>query len=158
VDETSSLTPSTRYILMAPAPCITGGGFYSTAKKMASKRKWTADEEQGLVAMAKNGHGRSVIAKALDRSITSVQQKAFWLNISVAEQAASQDRAKGEEMRHRAMPWTSEEEEILRQGAIDGGLIDDIARKIGRSETAIRSHARVLRVSLARSKLKRRLK
>jgi hypothetical protein len=55
------------------------------AKKMTSKRKWTTVEEQKLMAMAKNGHGRTAIAEALNRSIASVQVKAFWLNISVAE-------------------------------------------------------------------------
>ena len=52
---------------------------------MATKRKWTAIEEEKLVAMAKKGLGRKAIAEALNRSIASVQVKAFWLNISVAE-------------------------------------------------------------------------
>jgi hypothetical protein len=52
---------------------------------MTSKKRWTAAEEQTLVAMAKNGDGRTAIAEALNRSIASIQLKAFWLNISVAE-------------------------------------------------------------------------
>jgi hypothetical protein len=48
-----------------------------------AKRKWTASEVQKLLTMAKNGVGRAEIAFALNRSIASVQVKAFWLNISV---------------------------------------------------------------------------
>jgi len=59
---------------------------------MTTKRKWTAVEEQDLVTMAKSGHGRLVIAEALNRSVASVQLKAFWLNVSVAE--ADQGKAR----------------------------------------------------------------
>jgi hypothetical protein len=52
---------------------------------VTSKRKWTAAEVQTLVAMAKNGVDRRAIAEALNRSIASIQLKAFWLKISVAE-------------------------------------------------------------------------
>jgi hypothetical protein len=48
-----------------------------------TKRKWTDAEVRKLVTMAKNGLGRKEIAFALNRSIASVQVKAFWLNISV---------------------------------------------------------------------------
>jgi hypothetical protein len=54
---------------------------------MTLKRKWTAVEEQKLVAMVKNGHGRTAIAEALNRSIASIQLKAFWLNISLTERS-----------------------------------------------------------------------
>jgi hypothetical protein len=52
---------------------------------MSAKRKWTAIEEEKLVSMARNGLGRTAIAVALNQSIASIQQKAFWLKISVAE-------------------------------------------------------------------------
>jgi hypothetical protein len=35
-------------------------------------------------------------------------------------------------MKHRPMLWTSKDEAILRQGAIDGGSMAAIARKMGR--------------------------
>jgi hypothetical protein len=52
-----------------------------------TKRKWTAAEERKLVAMARNGVGRKEIAFVLNRSIASVQLKAFWLNISIRRRA-----------------------------------------------------------------------
>jgi hypothetical protein len=53
-----------------------------------TKRKWTAEEVRKLVTMAKNGLGRTEIAFTLNRSIASVQVKAFWLNISVRARRA----------------------------------------------------------------------
>jgi DNA-directed RNA polymerase specialized sigma24 family protein len=61
-------------------------------------------------------------------------------------------------MKHRPMPRTSEQDAILHQGAIDGKSLADIARTIGRSETAIRSRARVLRITFPPSKPKQPLK
>jgi hypothetical protein len=55
--------------------------------KMTTKRKWTAAEERKLMTMAKNGLGRTEIAFALNRSIASVQLKAYWLNISIRRRA-----------------------------------------------------------------------
>jgi hypothetical protein len=44
--------------------------------------------------MARNGLGRTAIATALNRSTASVQLKAFWLNISVAEPGQRVSRKK----------------------------------------------------------------
>jgi DNA-directed RNA polymerase specialized sigma24 family protein len=61
-------------------------------------------------------------------------------------------------MKHRPMSWTPKEEAILLQSAVEGRPMVEIARKLGRSENAVRRHANVLRILLGRSKLKRRLK
>ena len=50
---------------------------------MTTTKKVTAAEVQKLLTMARNGLGRTEIAFALNRSIASVQVKAFWLNVSV---------------------------------------------------------------------------
>jgi hypothetical protein len=48
--------------------------------------------------------------------------------------------------------WTPEEDEVLRGEALAGRLADEIARKIGRTESAVRSRAYILRVLLRRRK------
>jgi hypothetical protein len=57
-------------------------------------------------------------------------------------------------MKHRQMLWTHEDDAILRQGAVAGQPVGEIARKVGRSESAIRARAYVLRVALRRPKWK----
>jgi DNA-binding NarL/FixJ family response regulator len=53
-------------------------------------------------------------------------------------------------MKHRPMPWTPKEEAILRQEALAGRPVAEIASKMGRSQSAVRAHAYMLRIMLGR--------
>jgi DNA-directed RNA polymerase specialized sigma24 family protein len=57
-------------------------------------------------------------------------------------------------MRHRPMPWTPKEEAILRQEALVGSSIAEIATKMGRYQSAVRARAYILRVVLRQPKSK----
>jgi len=60
-------------------------------------------------------------------------------------------------MKHRPMPWTPKEEAILRQEALAGRPVAEIASKMGRSLSAVRTRAYMLRIMLGRP-LGRRIK
>jgi hypothetical protein len=47
-------------------------------------------------------------------------------------------------------PWTGEEDDALTREAAGGTSIDEIAGKIGRTRSAIRSRAYVLRLKFSR--------
>jgi hypothetical protein len=49
------------------------------------KRQWTDAEIRQLQQLADEKAGADAIAKALDRSRASVRQKAFWLDVSLAD-------------------------------------------------------------------------
>jgi hypothetical protein len=51
-------------------------------------------------------------------------------------------------MRPEAKRWTADEDEILRQEALQGIPVAEIASKIGRSESAVRTRAYTVRVPL----------
>jgi hypothetical protein len=55
-------------------------------------------------------------------------------------------------MKHRPMPWTPKDDAILRQEALVGRPLAEIASKLGRSQRAIRSRATILRVMFRRTK------
>jgi DNA-directed RNA polymerase specialized sigma24 family protein len=44
--------------------------------------------------------------------------------------------------------WTPEDDAVLRQGALKGWTAVEIARKVGRSETAVRTRAHSVRILL----------
>jgi hypothetical protein len=48
-------------------------------------------------------------------------------------------------------PWTGDEDDALTREVADGIPIDEIARKIGRTRSAIRSRAYVLRLKFSRA-------
>ncbi len=52
--------------------------------------------------------------------------------------------------------WTSEEDDILRRDVLEGKSLQAIASKIGRTQSAIRTRAYVLRLILGRPGAKRR--
>jgi hypothetical protein len=51
-------------------------------------------------------------------------------------------------MRPEKKRWTAEEDDVLRQEALVGSPVTEIASKIGRSESAVRTRAYTLRVPL----------
>jgi DNA-directed RNA polymerase specialized sigma24 family protein len=51
-------------------------------------------------------------------------------------------------MRPETKRWTAEEDDVLRQKALVGSPVTEIASKIGRSESAVRTRAYTLRVPL----------
>jgi DNA-directed RNA polymerase specialized sigma24 family protein len=51
-------------------------------------------------------------------------------------------------MRPETKRWTAEEDDVLRQEALVGSPVSEIASKIGRSESAVRTRAYTLRVPL----------
>jgi hypothetical protein len=51
-------------------------------------------------------------------------------------------------MRPETKRWTAEEDDVLRQEALVGSPVTEIASKIGRSESAVRTRAYTLRVPL----------
>jgi hypothetical protein len=51
-------------------------------------------------------------------------------------------------MRSETKRWTDEEDDVLRQEALAGSPVTEIAGKIGRSESAVRTRAYTLRVPL----------
>jgi DNA-directed RNA polymerase specialized sigma24 family protein len=57
-------------------------------------------------------------------------------------------------MKHRAMPWTPEQEAMLREEALAGRPVAEIASMMGRSLSAVRSRAFLLRVMLRQPKSK----
>jgi len=59
-------------------------------------------------------------------------------------------------MKPGTKPWTSEEEDLLRQEVLAGTPIRLIASKMDRSEPAIRSRAYALRLMLGRPGVTRR--
>ena len=70
--------------------------------------------------------------------------------------AGHQRRAMGEVMRPGAKRWTAEEDNILRQEALAGRPISEIASRIGRTESAVRTRAYTLRILLRQVGLRRR--
>jgi len=56
--------------------------------------------------------------------------------------------ALGEEMRSDTKRWITEDEDILRQAALAGTSVAEIASVVGRTESAIRARAYILRVLL----------
>ena len=48
----------------------------------------------------------------------------------------------------RPRPWTDAEDGVLRQGALAGKPVAEIASEVGRTESAVRPRAYVLRVLL----------
>jgi hypothetical protein len=56
--------------------------------------------------------------------------------------------ALGEEMRSDTKRWTTEEDDILRQAALAGTSVAEIAGAVGRTKSAVRARAYVLRVLL----------
>jgi DNA-directed RNA polymerase specialized sigma24 family protein len=54
----------------------------------------------------------------------------------------------GQDMKPETKRWTSDEDEILRKEALAGSPVTEIASKIGRSESAVRTRAYTLRVPL----------
>jgi DNA-directed RNA polymerase specialized sigma24 family protein len=59
-------------------------------------------------------------------------------------------------MRPETKRWTAEEDDVLRQEALAGGSVSDIASKLGRSEAAVRTRAYTLRVPLRTVGIRRR--
>ena len=51
-------------------------------------------------------------------------------------------------MRIRREIWTPEEDAILRQEALAGQPVSEIARKVARTESAVRTRAYILRILL----------
>jgi DNA-directed RNA polymerase specialized sigma24 family protein len=51
-------------------------------------------------------------------------------------------------MRPETKRWTAEEDDVLRQEALAGSPVTEIASKIGRSESAVRTRAYTLREPL----------
>jgi hypothetical protein len=49
-------------------------------------------------------------------------------------------------MRSETKRWTTEEDDILRQAALAGTSVAEIASTVGRTESAVRARAYVLRV------------
>lgn len=70
--------------------------------------------------------------------------------------AASRAWALGEEMRSDTKRWTTEEDDILRQAALAGTSVAEIAGAVGRTESAVRARAYVLRVLLRPVGIRRR--
>ena len=59
-------------------------------------------------------------------------------------------------MRPGTKPWTPEEDGILAKEALAGSPPTEIASKLGRTESAVRTRAYVLRVLLRSANIKRR--
>jgi hypothetical protein len=59
-------------------------------------------------------------------------------------------------MRPETKRWTAEEDDVLRQEALAGGSVSDIASKLGRSDSAVRTRAYTLRVPLRTVGIRRR--
>jgi hypothetical protein len=51
-------------------------------------------------------------------------------------------------MPHKGMPWTLEADNALRNAVIAGASLPTLSKALGRSESAIRSRAYILRLSL----------
>jgi len=51
-------------------------------------------------------------------------------------------------MRRKGPPWTPEEDDALRKAVIAGATLPALSNALGRSESAIRSRAYILRLSL----------
>jgi hypothetical protein len=56
------------------------------------KRQWTDREVRQLQLLINNRFSRDEIARLLGRTPSSVQQKAFWLNLSFAQRRTVQPR------------------------------------------------------------------
>jgi hypothetical protein len=59
-------------------------------------------------------------------------------------------------MRPETKRWTAEEDDVLRQEALAGSPVAEIATKLGRSESAVRTRAYTLRVLLRTVGIRRR--
>ena len=57
-------------------------------------------------------------------------------------------------MSRRSTPWTPEEDDVLRQGALEGWTAVEVAHKVGRSESAVRTRAHALGILLGLSRFK----
>ena len=59
---------------------------------------------------------------------------------------------------NNAKAWTSDEEERLRKLIISNAPVFDIAADLGRTVVAVRTLAQVLRISLGRSRFRKKAK
>jgi hypothetical protein len=59
---------------------------------------------------------------------------------------------------NNAKAWTSDEEERLRKLIISNAPVFDIAADLGRTVVAVRTRAQVLRISLGRSRFRKKAK
>ena len=85
-----------------------------------------------------------------ERTKASVEIKAS------RRDAARHRRAIGEVMRPGAKRWTAEEDNILRQEALAGSPVSEIASRVGRTESGVRTRAYTLRILLRQVGLRRR--
>jgi hypothetical protein len=58
-------------------------------------------------------------------------------------------------MRPGLKRWTAEEDELLRRESIEGSSIAEIAKQVGRTESALRARAYVLRILLTSNRGRR---
>ena len=75
-----------------------------------------------------------------------------WRNAAVRRLRA----AGGLGMNPRTKRWTAEEDDILRQEALAGSPISEIASRVGRTESAVRTRAYTLGILLRQVGLRRR--
>ena len=61
-------------------------------------------------------------------------------------------RAEGEEM--KSIPWSPDEDERLRTLALSGASVAEMAKRMKRSEEAVRSRAYRLKIVVAKSRRK----
>ena len=59
-------------------------------------------------------------------------------------------------MRPETKRWTTEEDSILRQAALAGSSVAEIASKIGRTEAAVRTRAYAIKILLRAIGIRRR--
>jgi C4-dicarboxylate-specific signal transduction histidine kinase len=122
----------------------------SSAKPAA--RRWTSGEDDELRNMLDVGKTADEIAVVLERTHLAIYARLQRLYRKRARKARLvEPRVEGEEMSVlRARPWTSHEDIVLQRLAAAGKYVAAIATEMNRSEAAIRSHAALLNLTLAK--------
>jgi hypothetical protein len=118
-----------------------------------TRRPWTTGEQKKLDEFLKAGKTGPEIATALQRTPQSIYSQLHRLDIKRKKAARRmvQIGSEGEEMSVlRARPWTSHEDIVLQRLAAAGKYLAAIATEMTRSEAAIRTHAALLNLTLAK--------
>jgi C4-dicarboxylate-specific signal transduction histidine kinase len=132
--------------------------FHSTSGKMSgpkhAARRWTPGDDDKLRDMLDVGKTAEEIAVEIDRTHFAIYARLQRLyRRRTRKVRLVEARAKGKEMSVlRARPWISHEDIVLQELAAAGKYAAAIAAEMNRSEAAIRSHAALLNLMLAKGK------
>jgi hypothetical protein len=109
------------------------------------QRRWTKEEEQTLIALAKGGSNVFEIAEKLNRTAMAVVIRTRQLtglephdaDRSLPEDYYDQTKTYSQIYKERGKPWTEEDDTLLKTRFFNGSTIEQLSKQFNRSRTAI---------------------